>query len=515
MSDPSPSPHAERLFFPALGLVLALGLGLRLAQSERVWTYWTLDYLSYYGPLRDELASGSLPWTRLVGLHPPQHGLLAAGMLAAGGSVASLLGVSVALSLGATALAALTLRRLGAPGGGLVTAAALALSPYQVHYGVELNNYPLFLFGGAALVWATTRSLDGQRGGPILLGLSALTVLHGHGSGLPLVLGLLAVFTLTRRWRHALTLMLALLLFAPVGGEMLGMLGGDTTFHNSPAAWGELSLELQRAWVGRFGPAWGLAAAVAMVPLALVLGLREPARRPWMLGGALLLLLALVTVVAGMRSGAAHVAQTPYWIFSSWLAWLVVGLGWTAAGRGGRSVLGLLLGIWITSVGLGLAQAPPTQTASDGAARALRDHIGEFSSPGDAIVYLWEPLFLNDSPRDRDPLLAAFERSEIGDWQGADQPCRNYNFRWKQRSLCLRAASGMRGGEHEEALAEDLRAWLQSGTTVHLIQAGLDPGRPIPDATGLKSRLAPQNFRWEESRPGGIRVVRITPPSIP
>jgi len=551
MNVSSPTSSAERLFWPALGLILACGLGLRLAHSESVWTYWTLDYLSYYGPIRDDLATGSFPWTRLVGLHPPQHALGVSGLLAAGGSVASVIRLSVALSLGASALAGLTLRQLGAPSGGLLAAAALAISPYQVHYGVELNNYPLFLFGGAALIWAASRLMtlpaaDGMAANSagacptpprhlFVLGGAALLTLHGHAAGLPLVGTLGVLFVLARRTRAALTLGAALILFAPIGVAMLAMLEGKATFHNATLEWSELPLELRRAWIGRFGPVWGLAAAATLVPLGLVHaalghnrgrlragpvpGAESPCR--WALVGGLLLLVAIATVLAGMRSGAAHAGQTPYWLFASWLGWTLVGLGWSAAGLRGRGMLGLVLGIWLASVGLGLAGgsspslsgAATSPTVSAHSAQALRQHLEIETSPGDAVVYLWEPLFLNDSPLGRDPLFSAFSPSELGDWLGNSAPCRNSLFRWMQRSLCVRSAAGMRGGEHEEMLAEDLQAWLRAGVTVHLIQAGLDPKKPRPNPDGLKARVTAQHhsaeISWDESRPGGIRVLRV------
>jgi len=137
----------------------------------------------------------------------------------------------------------------------------------------------------------------------------------------------------------------------------------------------------------------------------------------------------------------------------------------------------------------------------------LRTHLELATEPGDAIVYLWEPQFLNDSPGGRDPLFAVFAASEIGDWLGREAPCRNYGFHWMERSLCVVPASGLRGGEHEERLASDITAWLGDGVTVHLIQAGLDPGRTPPRAGSLKARV--REGAWSETRPGGVRVMRV------
>jgi hypothetical protein len=531
-----PSPTAPlpqmtiRLFWPLLALTGAIGLALRLAHFEEVWTYWSLDYLSYYGPLRDDLGAGLWPWTRLVGLHPPQHGLIVAMMMASGASVAQVIWLSVAFSLAATGLAALTLRQLGAPGGGLVAAAALALSPYQVHYGVELNNYPVFLFGGAALIWAAVRLVvrdTDNKGDLVLLGGAALVTLHGHAAGAALVGTLLLLFLVTWRPRPALALGAALLLFAPVAASMLAMLAGESTFHNAQLPWDEVQLGLHRAWVGRFGSVLGLDAAVLLTLLGLGLGMAngDSASRGWTLAGAALLGTSVAAVFAGIWSGAAQVGQTPYWVVASWLAWVLVGWGWSSAGVRGRVVLGALLGCWLVSAGLpGTAGSSKsvdlsvdsgdivlTPLASARSAAELRTHLERGTAPGDAVVYLWEPQFLNDSPGGRDPLFGVFAPSEIGDWLGREAPCRNYGFHWMDRSLCVVPASGLRGGEHEERLAADILAWLEGGVTVHLIQAGLDPGKAPPRPEGLVGRVREEadTAHWSESRPGGVRVMRV------
>ena len=518
---------ADRMFWPILALILVAAALLRLAHFEEVWSYWTLDYLSYYGPLREDLSGGASPWVRLVGLHPPAHGILTASLLRLGGSVTTVVGLSVLLSLGSITLSALTLRLLGASGGGLLSAGALALSPYQTHYGVELNNYPMYLLGGAALVWASVRTLqaDDRLRSPrasrldfLLLGLAAVVTLSGHLAGLPIVAVVLVLFALQRRWTASAALLLALLCFIPTASAFLDMLGVASTFHNTGLGLGEVATELSKAWIGRFGSPVGLSAALVLIGLSSFFAIRHRARRGLIVAGGLLLLTATSTVIAGLWSGAANVAQTPYWILASWMGWTIVGLGWSSAPSKGRIVLGTLLSLWCLTVVAagGLAGnfewksgEPGAAIASTQSADALARHLETTSSPDDAVVYLWEPQFLNDSPTDHDPLFSIFAPSDVGDWLGPTAPCRNYNFRWNGRSLCVRAAAGMRGGEHEETLANDLSAWLDSGTTVHLIQAGFDRRRAPPSSAGLRARLRPRVLTWEESRPGGIRVLRV------
>jgi hypothetical protein len=357
----------------------------------------------------------------------------------------------------------------------------------------------------------------GRQGDLLLLGTAALITLHGHAAGGALVGTILLLFLAAWRPRPALVLGTALLLFAPVAASMLTMLGGESTFHNARLPWDEIQLGLSRAWIGRFGMAWGLAAAALLALLGLGFGVADGGRagRGWTLAGAALLGTSVAAVFAGIWSGAAQVGQTPYWVVASWLAWLLVGWGWRSAGRRGRLVLSVLLGIWLVSAGLSWSASRSVDTGSRTAtslpspqsAAELRTHLELATASGDAIVYLWDPQFLNDSPGGRDPLFVVFAPSEIGDWLGREAPCRNYGFHWMDRSLCVVPASGLRGGEHEERLASDITAWLEEGAAVHLVQAALDPAKPPPRAEGLKVRVGAGV--WSESRPGGVRVIRV------
>ena len=119
MSETNQARWLDRSFWPLLAVLLLLAAVLRAGHAETSWSYWTMDYLSYYGPLRDDLSQGLFPWTRLVGLHPPLHGLAVSGILAVGGSVAWVYGLSITLSLGSALLAAVWLRRVAGAGCGL------------------------------------------------------------------------------------------------------------------------------------------------------------------------------------------------------------------------------------------------------------------------------------------------------------------------------------------------------------------------------------------------------------
>jgi len=517
-----------RFWGPLAALTVVAGC-LRSWHFEKMWSYWTLDYLSYYEPIREDLST-TLPWNRLVGLHPPQHGMVVSSLFDAGFSVHALVQLSIFLSLLALVLAALTLRELGSPTAGLITAGLLAASPYQVHYGIELNNYPLFLAGGSALVWTATRiEIRARQLTPrptslsdaLLLTLASSVTLHGHLLGLPAVAAVLSLFAWRRNSRATAAVVVAVLSFVPVGASFLDMLDAQTTFHNGRLSIRELLLTLQGAWLGRFGSGVSLGLAQAAVLLGLLFSFRKKTHR-WVIASAGFFALALLLpTFAGFWSGAANVSQTPYWLLLSWLAWSIVGLGWMSASQRGRRVLSALLTLWLVVIAADGAllghydsraslQAPQ---ASEESAQALSQYLSATVSQGDAVVYLWEPAFLNDNPTSTDRLFASFPPTEVNVSTSDKTPCRNYLFSWKGSSLCVRASSGMRGDEHEEALAADLEFWLRGGRSVHLIQAHLDPARARPSSAGLKQRLLDQQFSWREGRPGGVRVIHLESPA--
>ncbi|MEE2829408.1 MAG: glycosyltransferase family 39 protein [Myxococcota bacterium] len=515
-SETTQAHRLDRSFWPLLAVLLLLAAVLRAGHAETSWSYWTMDYLSYYGPLRDDLSQGLFPWTRLVGLHPPLHGLTVSGILALGGSVAWVYGLSMALSLGAALLAAIWLRRVAGPECGLLAAALLATSPYQVHYGIEFNNYPLFLFGAAALTVCFPRVTEGSstpRSRLILLLGAAFLTLHGHLAGLSLVGLLFAVACWQRRAWAAAALASAVLLFVPVGRSILRMRNSSTTFHNEPLVFAELGRDLIRSWLERFGGAMSLSAALLALAIAALLALRNPRTRAAALLLAALLVTNVLTTLAGMASGAAQVLQTPYWVFASWCAWVLIALGWSAARGPSRAVLAGVLAVWLGGVvlhGHRTQQLPP-QGASDEASLALAGYLDRHFGAGDVVVYLWDPLFPNDDPVSRDALFSVFSPWDLKDWSGREQPCRNYGFVFGEGLACFVVSAGMRGDEYENSLRTALPIWLSAGRTIHLVQASIDPQRAALDDGPLKARVAGAGGSWMEERPGGIRVQRISP----
>ena len=514
---PRSSPLQGLGFWTVLGLLLFAGLFLRLEHDDRVWTYWTLDYLSYYGPIDDDMRAGLFPWTRLVGLHPPFHAILATTFLRLGGSVAGLIHLSTMASMATVVLVALALRRIGRPGAGLLLALLLSVSPLQVHYAAELNNYPFFLLCSGLLLWSFAGLA--QDSPPhwwelLLLGFGSSLCLHSHLLGLPLVLAMgVGTFFIGQRKATA-AIGAGALSWSPVALAMLNIATEQTTFHNESPELNRLPAVLADLWIGRFGDALTGGAALAALLIALVsttalLGSSKmSAHRRFTWGMLVALVLSIGSILIVLVSGVGSSQQSPYWLVPSLFSWTLVALGCTAGARPLRYGLLLSLSIWF----VGVPGSPVFGQVREGPSRdstaALRQAILSQTHPGDVVVYLWEPLFLNDAPQHRDPLLAAFPATEIGAFEGLDHPCRNYNFIWRERSLCMLPSTGMRGDEYEERLTSDVHAWLTAGRQVGLIRASFDPARGRPSSAGLLERL-PEEVEIQRTRPGGVEVVWI------
>jgi hypothetical protein len=513
--DPSPAPDGHLPFWPSLMLLLIVAAVVRWGRLPVAWDYWAIDYVAYPYPFRLDLGDGGFPWTRLVGLHPGQHALASAGLLALGGTVRELLLLSVGLSLAAMTAGALLLRRAAGPAAGLAFATLFALSPYQVHYGLELNNYPLLLAGAAATTALFAASWPPEAGRGVLAALcvAATVALHGHLVALPLVaaLGLLAL--LGRRWRVLATLALSAALSAPVLLAIARMRGAATTFHNEQLPPLELAGRLLRTLVERFGPEPALVGLAAAGLIGAAFALRDPRSRA--LAGVLALLGAIGagSVLYGMARGAAFVDQTPYWVHVSWCGLALVGLGFGVAGRRGRLVLLLAATPWLLFAGWrAMLPASGTWAAEEaGDPAALRAHLDEQVQRGDVLVYLWDTLYLNDEPLRRDPLFAAIRPGELGDWLPRANPFPGYCHRWRDGEACFLNATGTRGDEQEEALTAALEGWLDAGRRVHLVFAAVDPGLPPGDEGRLRARVESRDGRWRTSWADRTKVVRVEP----
>jgi hypothetical protein len=559
----------DRRFVAALIGLLGLALAVRLHRFGVSWNFWAIDYASYAFVHRDELREGRVLWTRLMGLHPPQWALLNAAICALGGTLRELYALTLVVSLGAAAVASAALRR-----GGLVFAGLFAISPLQAHYGLELNNYPLYLLGSALLMAGV---IGRGRAGLAALAAGGLLAMHGHLAGFGLTAVAAGLVALERRWRAVGVLGGAGLAALPILAAALGG-SGSTTFHNERLPLAELATELAAAFA-EYGPAVAWASVGAAVVAAAWLGRRDRTARivaAFALagGGAALL---------GVVSGAAFVRQTPYWIQPSFAALALVARGIAVADGRGRAVAVVLLGPWLL-LSTGRSAAPPMQAPDVGslsppqwrlpplnaprpaprpmpaadepsgvawapagfpkeltndeadvptawwAARPIPGRDGPrllavdaatdaaalraFLRPraaGDVAVYLWDLGFVNDLPRARDPLFAAFHPAELGDFGRADEPFPGFCRRWRGGTACFVPRASLRGGDAEATLTASVQRWLGEGRTVRLAWARLDPQRVPPDPRALRRAVGEAGGTWADAFLGPTWAAEVAP----
>ena len=497
-------------------------MAIRWGRVPIAWSYWAIDYVAYTHGHWLDLGEGQLPWSRLVRLHPGQYALLFALMLKAGLSLRALFWVPVLASAASIALGSIWLRRAVSPMAGLGFAALMTVSPYQAHYGMELNNYPLFqLFGAASLVAAWSAWDRPSRWRLVALGAAAAAALHGHFfAAVPLAL-LGGAALVTRRWRIALAVAAGFATATPIVVAALA-LPADPETYSEPAERGmQLVKESWLAWIGRFGPTWALAPIAGVLVLAAAGAARRVRRRPMalLLGGTLLLLIA--QNYAGFLGGAVRIFQTPYWILPSWLAFALVAVGaesWRS--HGPRLVMLIVLLPWmvhavgraVEPTGAGLGRAV-TWSETDGhvelespAAAPLRHYLRTQLEPGDAVVYLWDPWFINDQPHRWDPLFAALPPGDLGPFAD-DEPYPGYTHRLGDATVSFVNSASLRGEAPEDTLREALDHWFAADRRVHLIFAFVDPDLPAPAPDGLRADVLGDGRSWTPQEVGGIRVV--------
>ena len=505
-------PDRSRLWFLlAIALVLGLGLALRLAHLHDVWSYWLPEYARYARPHWLELGDGRLPWDKLVGLHPPAWAALAAALVHLGASMRGLLAVPLLAWLASAILGAALLARVGGRVAALGFVAVLAIAPYQVHYALELNNYPLLQLGTAALAAAIAASWTT----PTRVRLTILAAVVGmnlwcHFASAPLILALGICALATKRWPLALATVAGVLLASPVLFEAASLAGASQTFHNEPLAGAELGRVLLRVWRVRFVPDGATASVLGGTVLAAGFALRGPRTRALGFLLAMLLCVAGVWVLAGFSSGASFYRQAPYWIACSWIATALLGLGAGAAPGWGRGLLLVVLTPWLLGVA-GHAAAGPTSWDLSGAPDQITDYLRDDVDPaaGDALVYLWDG-YGNDLPHLRDPFHAAFEPRDLIPFVPASEPMALWTSRWKGagRLTQIRDAA-MRGGPVDAELSAAVVAWTADGRVVHLVQPGWEEHRGAPWPETMRAQLADAGVRWTEWQVGRSRLVRL------
>ncbi len=492
---------------------LVAAVAIRWGRLALAWDYWAIDYVAYAFPFRDDLANGAWSWTRLMGQHPGQWALAASGILAAGGSIATLYAFSVALSVGAIGAGVAWIgRTAGWPAAALFGGLA-ALSPHLAHYGGELNNYPVFL-GGAAVATVAVAAAWGCEGPDrnrwlLATAAGAAIAMHGHLAAVATIGGLGLWALAGRQWRAAAALAAGAATATPILLQLVAHHEVDANVHNASLSIGAWLPELRGAWVGRFGTTASFASLAAATVAAAGVVARTgdgPVRRSTVAaavaGGA-----GITSIAYAQLTGAAFVAQTPYWVHVAWCQLAIVALGIGVAGPRARAAIGLLLVPWLLFA-LPRAIAPAggaavtTGVPADGP--ALAAYVEAEVRPGDVLVYAWDVAWLNDTSRAVDHRMAGLRPGDVGDFLDREAPFPGYCHEVRDFSACWLNSAGTRDDEQGRALVAAVDGWLEAGATVHLVRAHSAPDRP-----GDLRRLADAADVASEDHAGTTPILRL------
>ncbi len=285
----------------------AVGGALRAAQALLRWDEVTLAYAAYWAPVEHALTAGGVgaAMATWVGLHPPLHGVLMAVLERIWPAPAAWLAVSALASTAAVLL-------VGARGGPLA-AWVLALSPLQLLYGAEVNNYPLAVAALAALLAA------GRARWPLLAAAAAFAtwshVLGGVAAG-AVVLGRLR--NPERPGERLPLAAAAALSVAPVvvgalrrvqgGGVFIqpeAELGATVALWLQDGGWAAIPLALLAGGGWRGAPGVALLGVAGAWGVALLAGAAAPHQRPYLVLLGPPLALAVGRGAVGWRAGLA------------------------------------------------------------------------------------------------------------------------------------------------------------------------------------------------------------------
>jgi hypothetical protein len=377
---------------------------------------WSLDALGYFEPQARALLAFRLDrflfsWQ---GLHPPLAGWVHGALEAAGASLAVHWAAATLASVGALLLGALWLRPRHGLGAALLFAALLAASPVQGWYGSWIGPYPYWTL---LLVASTTALLRAEERGTrrdfLLAGVLAALACWTHVLSLAAVV-VQATFLLGRALggrRHLLApgrawLVPVLPAVAVVVAMALLRAQDPWTYHVEPGDRG-FWVDHPRILSARFGPTAAHILVLVTLLGGTVLGLLGPARRVVGLAfaQAAAIVLALVFFLA---LGVADARLTHYETGPEVLVTLAA-----AAGLGSVRSAAIRRGLQVAAAGLGAAAVAlllqwelPRWKAARAAraspeARSVRI-LFEGLAPGDTVLWLWAPAFLEDEPEQLD-----------------------------------------------------------------------------------------------------------------
>jgi hypothetical protein len=528
---PTVDRRSDLLFFTVSAVLVLVGLRLRLDRWPFHANVWGIDWLNYY-----ELQARHLYNLEILGffaswegLHPPVSGIIhGLGMVLGIGFPIHWAGTAAA-SLAAPVLLATWLRSRAGMGAALILLAWSMLSAQQANYALNTSPYPWYLLFGTASTVAFAHALergpetrDGARA-LVAAGVVGAIAIQTHVLAFAIVLAQAVFFAAQgpagiERWGRA-----GVKAAAWIGASAAWMVAGALfktsdpwTFHVGLTEGGPVG-EAIRVLTTRFGAASDKSLILLVTAGLVVAALLGPRRK---IAGLLLLEVAgiLSALVLFFQIGVGDPRLSHYYVLPQLLILGVaaLGIGALAGEKGGRRKWIVLLGVVALSVPWArhtlawqqrvLLAAEAEIERSD--AHAVRPFVAD-AGPGDVVIYLWDPTFLNDEPEHLDPITAVWPMGRFG------RPCFDEEA---PRMFCARHAGarfysapwGHWGplDEVEEPLRIAINAAKAPGRATILISPLWDeaPPRPWPMETWLK-----ENGAGNRDYPGGIVVWQLPP----
>ncbi len=438
-----------RLTWLGLALLVFLGACLRWIRFDLRFNQITFAYAAYYQPVVSAFEAGD--WyavlTTFVGLHPPLYSILFAFLYHAWGAPAGYLLMSGVFSTAAVVAAFLLGREAYGDRTGLGAAALMAVSVYQSHYALEVNNYPLLTFVATLGQWTFLRALhrpDTRR----LAGWIATMVagLYTHALVAVLVCGQFLVFLGIHRRRYLRQVALAALAVAvacsPMIPPVLALVTSTGTYQNETIHPLALWSSVIEVMTQRFGPPAIVLLLVAASAAGAWYGLKDPRRVR--ATTALFAALGVVPAVAALIVvQVASAEQYPYYLsclgpFLVLAARGFLGRGDSPAGRS-PSFGWLALGfVCATEVAFALGEVGEARTTIAQAERrphAIRAALAR-KPPPDVLWLIAPPLFGDDDKRAVDPVYLALPKWRRCRYYGLDLGFEYVNYAFGQPFSC-------------------------------------------------------------------------------
>ncbi len=364
----------ERRRLYGLGLI-AYTVATRLARAASRWDEWALHYATYNNDAVAALESGDIPalMTAWAGLHPPGYPILHAVVDLAWGAPLAWLLMSAVFSVVAV------LAMVRAHPTTLLPALLLATDPVQLHYGAEVNNYPMGVMV-LALAWMAHRR-DEHR----LLALCGVAACWTH----VMVAAGVGVLAVASRRRGPVLAAMALSA-APLAPGVFDLLSSGSAATQPPL----FLMQSVNDAVARFGLWW-----VVLFPVGLLGATRElKSSQLW------LALASFWVAMVALKVAAPH--QFPYAVFLG-----IPAVGLVTAGTEGRRwlssavlVVGLIRGAHgAHSEGLRVLAIVEDLGRSRAIDMVLNDLGAEETSP--AVILVRGPGLPDDDKRHVSPVL--------------------------------------------------------------------------------------------------------------